>query len=226
MIRSRALVARAAVSAAALLAGAGTGCRKDVAARVNAVSGGGFAPPPGGTAGGPDAAALTDLYAVATTRAPAAIRPDPDLFVRRLIRQYRPEGPLVAREIGRVEEYRMLLGGASETFSAPPQESYDATSLLAMQKVTEETCKALVAPTDWQHPGWRSILPKALSDVKGNLRFLAQRLLGLPSARVPSVVIDDLATITNAAREDGTLTHASYVPACVALSTDAEALLL
>jgi hypothetical protein len=201
-------------------------CRKDIEGKSSSRGNGGFTAPPGGKAGGADAAALSALYQKSTDKPPAAVRPDPDLYARRLLRQYRPEGTLVAREIGRVEEYRLLLGGASEDFRTVPQESYDATSLLAMQKVTEDICTSLVAPNAWQHPGWKTILPNAAGNVAGNLKFLAQRILGLPSARIPSEVLTDLTTLTNTAKVDGQIRWESYVPACVALSSDAEALLL
>lgn len=201
------------------------GCRKEIERRSSSRDGA-FVPPPGERAGSLDAAALNGVHAVGTTKAPAAIRPDPDLYARRLLRQYREEGPLVAREIGRVEEFRMLLGGASEDFRVVPQESYDSTSLLAMQKVAEEICAALVAPSSWQHPGWNSILPHAPSAVKANVTFLAQRFLGVPTSRIPADVVTDLVALTQSTATESGLTHEAYVPACVALSTDAEALLL
>ena len=77
------------------------GCRKDIKSKQSSQDGG-FTPPPGDKAGGMDEAALARVRAIATDKPPAAIRPDPDLYVRRLLRQYRDEGPLVAREIGRV----------------------------------------------------------------------------------------------------------------------------
>jgi hypothetical protein len=97
-----------------------------------------------------------------------------------------------------------------------------------MQKVAEEVCVSLVAPNDWAHPGWRSILPSPATEVRANILFLAQRLLGLPSARIPADVVSDLVELTNetAETEGGRVREDSYVPACVALSTDAEALLL
>ncbi|MCA2960938.1 MAG: hypothetical protein IOD12_11845 [Silvanigrellales bacterium] len=201
------------------------GCRKEIDRRSSSREGA-FTQPPGERAGSLDATALNGVHAVTTTKAPAAIRPDPDLYARRLLRQYREEGPLVAREIGRVEEYRMLLGGASEDFRVVPQESYDSTSLLAMQKVAEEICLSLVAPTPWQHPGWNSILPQGPSALKANVTFLAQRFLGVPTSRIPADVITDLVALTQSTSTETGLTNEAYVPACVALSTDAEALLL
>ena len=119
-----------------------------------------------------------------------------------------------------------MLGGASEDFRVVPQESYDSTSLLAMQKVAEEICVGLVAPTTWQHPAWNSILPQGPSAVKANVTFLAQRFLGVPTSRIPADVITDLVALTQSTSTETGLTHSAYVPACVALSTDAEALLL
>lgn len=178
-------------------------------------------------AGGLDEGALGGVYSLTTDKAPAAVRPDPDVYVRRLIRQFRPESGLVAREIGRVEAFRLLLGGASEDFRTVPQETYDATSLLAIQTVSEELCEGLITPTSWEHPGWSSILPAPASDVRANVTFLAQRLLGLPSSRLPPDLLLSLENLVRAeAGAGGNLTTQSYVPACMALSTDAEALLL
>jgi hypothetical protein len=185
-----------------------------------------FPKPPGGRALGLLSAELDGVHGVQTDKPPAAIRPDPDLFARRLLRQYRPEGSLVAREIGRVEAFRLLLGGASDDFATPPQETYDSTSLLAMQKVSEEICKSLVAPNAWEHPGWKTILPSPPGAVETNIRFLAQRIIGIPTSRIDSTAIADLVDLTNKSKESGELTYTSYVPACVALSLDAEALLL
>ncbi|MCX6128445.1 MAG: hypothetical protein NTX25_05190, partial [Proteobacteria bacterium] len=124
--------------------------------------------------------ALQSVYAVTTSHAPAGVRPDPDTFVRELLLQYREQGAVVAREIGRVEQYRMLLGGANNNFSIVPQESYDATSLLAELKVSEEVCRGLVDPDKNLQSGWESILPADPSDTSSNIHFLAQRLTGIP----------------------------------------------
>lgn len=180
---------------------------------------------PGGKAGALDAALLESVHSQTSQRAPAAIRPDPDTYIRALLRQYREEGPLIAREIGRVEDFRPLLGGANEDFSKSPQETYDATSLLAVQKVSDEVCRSLIAP-DGDHPGWRTILPAPVGDVSANIRFLAQRFIGLPSSQISSESLNALEVILNDARVNGQVTLESYVPVCVALSIDAEALLL
>lgn len=187
----------------------------------------------GAKAGGADEAALAAVYNVSTTHAPAALRPDPDLYVRRLLRQYRSEGVTVARQIGEVEQYRLLLGGASEDFAKPPQESYDATSLLAVFKVAEEVCRGLVAPDAATHDSWTTILPYAADQESDNIRWLAQRILGKPSAQVGSTEIASLAAIMVA--EQAALTnvwwargnpYAKYVSVCATLALDAEALFL
>lgn len=178
----------------------------------------------GARASGVNETALADVYAVTTAYAPAAVRPDPDTFVRQLLLQYREPGSLVAREIGRVEQFRSLLGGANVTFSIVPQESYDATSLLAELKVAEEVCESLVNPNAYDHPGWTSILPASLDDTDSNLRFLYTRLIGTPT--VDETSITTLTEILDTAREDGAITAASYVPVCATLVIDAEALLL
>ena len=96
-----------------------------------------------------------------------------------------------------------------------------------MQKVAEEICVSLVAPSGSEHPGWNSILPAAPASVRSNILFLAQRFLGVPSSRVPADVVTDLVALTQAtANQSAGLEPISYVPACVALATDAEALLL
>ncbi len=173
-----------------------------------------------------NAAALDNLYAVTTTHAPAPVRPDPDIAIRELLLQYRESGSTVAREIGRVEQYRMLLGGANVTFTVVPQEGYDSTSLLAELKVAEEVCGSLVNPNDNDHPGWATILPADPSEIETNLRFLAQRILGVPSDRIDPASLATLTTIIGTAKESGKITKASYVPACSTLVLDAEGLLL
>ena len=180
---------------------------------------------PGGKAGEMDASLLASVHSNTSQRAPAAIRPDPDTYIRALLRQYREEGPLIARDIGRVEDYRPLLGGANEDFSKAPQESYDATSLLAVQKVSEEICRSLIAPGS-DHPGWNTILPAPAAEATANIRFLAQRFIGLPSSQISAEALAALESILNDARSNGQITLDSYIPVCVALSVDAEALLL
>ena len=169
---------------------------------------------------------LSEIYAISSPYAPAAVRPDPDTMVRQLLLQYREPSATVAREIGRVEKFRLLLGGASEDFSTPAQESYDATSLLATMKVAEEVCLGLVAPTSSIHGSWTTILPAPPSDVVNNVRFLVQRITGIPSADISAESQSALVTIADAAKVSGAYTNNSYVPVCAALVMDAEALLL
>ncbi len=179
----------------------------------------------GARAGGLNAAALQNVYSVTTAHPPAGVRPDPDLLVRQLLLQYREQGSVVAREIGRVESFRMLLGGANENFTIVPQETYDATSLLAELKVAEEVCRSLVAPDATQHPGWNSILPAAASDIDTNVRFLAQRLLGVPSTSIEEANIASLKNIFVSGQSGGA-SNEDYIPVCATLMIDAEALLL
>ena len=173
-------------------------------------------------------AALEDIYNVTTDHPPASVRPDPDVYVRRLLRQFRSEGTVMAREIGRVEEYRMMLGGASQDFRVTPQETYDATALLSQVKVAEEICQGLVDPNSWQHPGWQSVLPAVTSDRTTNLRYLAARIWGVPESKVTAEVIASLSGImdTAAAASKNASQLSLYVPACVAICVDAEGLLL
>ena len=178
----------------------------------------------GNKAGSQNDAGLAALYAVTTTIAPAPIRPDPDVMVRRLLRQYRDEGATVARQIGRVEDYRLLLGGASQDFATAAQETYDATSVLAFLKVAEEVCTGLVAPNANDHAGWATILPAAATDSETNLRFLAQRFSGLPSNRISNDMISGLRTIMNDASKGAAYELEHYVPACVTIALDASAM--
>lgn len=179
----------------------------------------------GPQAGGPDAAALDSIYALTSDQAPAPIRPDPDMYMRRLLRQYRAEGRVVAQQIGRLEEFRLLIGGANEDFSKAPQETYDATSLLATQKVSEEICTALVAPNGATHPGWTTILPHAPDNTYDNLIFLAQRITGRPSNEISDATVQQLSELLYAVTP-GDVTYASYIEPCVMLTMDAEALYL
>jgi hypothetical protein len=180
----------------------------------------------GAKAGGADPEALEQLYALTSPYPPAGVRSDPDLFVRRLLLQYRSLGSTLAMEIGRVENYRLLLGGANETFAVAPQETYDATSLLAQLKVAEELCTGLVNPNGWSHRGWQTILPYPPAQSALNIRFLMQRMIGLPDARLDEAAQSKLETILEATRAEGELTLASYVPVCATLLIDAEGLLL
>lgn len=189
--------------------------------------------PLGQRAGGIDEAGLAAVYAASTTHAPAALRPDPDLYVRRMLRQYRPEGATIARQIGDVEQFRLLLGGASEDFSKAPQETYDATSLLAVLKVAEEVCRGLVAPNAQEHPEWDTILPYAAGSELENVQWLAQRFLGKPSAQIDADVPGQLIAIMRS--EEGSLAadwrtrgnpFAKYISVCATLALDAEALYL
>lgn len=180
--------------------------------------------PPGGRAGTQDDAALAALYEVNSEHAPAPIRPDPDNYVRQLLRQYHPEGITIAQQIARVEAYRTLLGGASEDFSVPPQLTYDATSLLASIKVAEEICTSLVAPNANDHRDWASILPYDPSETTENIRYLAQRFIGIPSADISESILTAL--LASLELENGSVTYESYIPVCMTLAVDVEALLL
>ena len=141
----------------------------------------------GTKAGEKDDSALDAVYAAVSGIPPASIRPDPDMYARRLLLQYREEGSTVAREIGNIEGFRLLLGGASQDFQKTPQKEFDATSLLASLSVAERICEGLVAPDERQYPGWESILPADPSDWEANIKFLAQRFIGKPSAKIVAV---------------------------------------
>jgi hypothetical protein len=184
-------------------------------------------------AGGLDEAALAQVYATTTSHAPAAIRPDPDLFVRRLLRQYRPEGMTIARQIGEVEQFRLLLGGASQDFAKTPQETYDATSLLAVLRVAQDVCRGLVAPNVVEHEGWETILPYEPAAEDANVAWLAQRIIGKPSSGIDAAMIAKLTEImrSEAAALDAdprnrNNPYAKYIAVCATLTLDAEALYL
>lgn len=170
--------------------------------------------------------ALETVYSATSTIPPASIRADPDLYARRLLLQYRPEGSTVAREIGSIEGFRLLLGGASEDFQRTPQENYDATSLLANLSVAEIICEGLVAPNDSRHKGWTTILPHAPSEWEKNFRFLAQRFLGKPSTEITDDQMTSLKNIMDSWTTSGSYSLESYIPVCTALAMDAESLLL
>lgn len=193
---------------------------------VGALTRGVIGVPIGERAGAVDVSALGSIHALSTIHPPAAVRPDPDTMVRQLLLEYRDEGATVAQEIGRVEQYRMLLGGASDDFAIAPQDSYDATSMLAELKVAEEVCRGLVAPTSDHHGSWATILPAAPADYPVNIKFLAQRILGVPSDQVSDATLASLKGILDTARVGGAYTEASYVPVCATLIIDADALLL
>ena len=180
----------------------------------------------GSRAGNSNPSLLEGVYAASTTHPPAAIRPDPDRFVRSLLLQYREQGATVARQIGEVENFRLLLGGASEDFSVVPQTGYDATSLLAKLKVAEEVCEGLVDPSGSEHPGWSSILPYPATSADENILFLAQRILGIPSAQVNQDMQSRLREILLGDTQQGSLSNSDYVLVCATLVVDAESLLL
>ena len=185
----------------------------------------------GNSAGGPNEAALAQVYLVGTTHAPAAVRPDPDLYVRRLLRQYRSEGSTVAHQIGKVDQFRLLLGGAPQDFATNPQTTYDATSLLAVSKVADEVCRALVAPNASEHPGWSTILPYPADQEFSNISWMAQRFLGIPSAKIDPAIYPQLQAIM-VAEEPIVATNwwaannpfAKYIVVCSALNLSANSL--
>lgn len=177
-------------------------------------------------AGSENTNSLSAVHLASMQSAPAAVRPDPDLYARRLLKQFRKDGNTLARQLGRIEQYRLMLGGASQDFRTVPQEAYDATSLLTLQKVAQEVCVSLITPSAREHPGWSSILPEALSNVQGNIKFLMTRMLGFPESSLNASAISELVEMVNAFPEKGVITAKSYLPACTAIAMDAEALLL
>lgn len=181
----------------------------------------------GNKAKGADESALAEIYGISTAHAPANIRPDPDLFMRQLLRQFHDDSAVMARVIGQVEAYRPLAGGASVDFSTPAQLTYDATSLLTMFQLGTAACTALVDPSSNQHGDWSSILPASPEKVDENINFLAQRLLGLPAAEIDNETLTNLKNLlANSKDSNGTYVRKSYIPVCIALITDARSLFL
>lgn len=169
---------------------------------------------------------LAAVHAGNFASAPAAIRPDPDLYARRLLKTFRYDGNTLARQLGRVERFRLMLGGASEDFRTVPQESYDATSLLTLQKVAEDICTSLVAPNAWDHADWQTVLTAAPADIDSNLRLLMKKMLGLPESSLSQDALAELADMVRADAVNGVVSNSSYITACTAMAMDAEALLL
>ncbi len=182
--------------------------------------------PLGSKAYGQNDTELAALYAVSTSHPPAPIRPDADVHFRRLLLQFRSEGSQVARLIGEVEAYRDLLGGASKDFSKKPLEDYDATSLLALIKASELICESLVAPTPDKHGNWQTALPQDPSEVTENITFLYQRLTGSKNSDLDATTLSSLKSVLTTWSPGGIYDASSYVPVCVAISVDGEALFL
>ncbi len=183
----------------------------------------------GNRAGGVNEAALALVYAESTTHFPAAIRPDPDTYVRQLLKQYHEPSATIARQVGSIEEFRLLLGGATEDFNKDAQKTYDATSLLTTFAVAQEICVGLVSPNTWNHSGWSTILPYPASNEDSNVRWLAQRFIGKKTNDISETKITALIAIMDS--EESHVEYSSgdydkYIPVCAALAMDAEALLL
>jgi hypothetical protein len=175
-------------------------------------------------AGGRDEDILKEVYATPAKVAPASVRPDPDTFAKLSLRQFRSESATLARQIGKIEAYKLLLGGAPRNFSTPPSETYDATSVLATMRVAEELCRALVSPTGSDHQGWQSVLPEPASKRNENLRWLLQRFTGLESSKISSDQISALEKIME--KDSGEYQSEDYVMPCVAIYLDARAMML
>lgn len=177
-------------------------------------------------AGDADTTALSLVHTKSFASAPAPVRPDPDLYARRLLRQFRTDGNTLARQLGLVEQYRLMLGGATDDFRTVPQDSYDATSLLTLQKVAQEICIALVSPNPSVHAGWQSVLPEAPENVTANVRWLMRKMHAVPDASLSSSAVTELVEMVQADAVKGVIVASSYVTACTAMALDAEALLL
>lgn len=169
---------------------------------------------------------LNDLRANAFQSAPAAVRPDPDLFARRLLKQFRPDGNTMARQLGKIEQFRLMLGGATDDFRTVPQNGYDSTSLLTLQKVAHLICTSLVDPDPSEHPGWENVLPNASSEIALNIKFLMSKILGLSESSLNPTSVSELSDMVTELKASGLDVTESYVYACTAIALDGEALLL
>lgn len=169
---------------------------------------------------------LNDLRTHAFQSAPAAVRPDPDLFVRRLLKQFRPDGNTMARQLGKIEQYRLMLGGATDDFRTVPQNSYDSTSLLTLQRVGQLICASLIAPSPREHPGWESVLPNDPSEIAPNIKFLMSKIIGLSESSLNPTAVAELSDMVTELTAAGASVTDSYVYACTAIALDGEALLL
>ena len=173
-----------------------------------------------------DQDALNQVYSTTTTIPPAPIRPDPDLFPRLMLRQFRPEGTILARTIGRIEKLRQLHGGASVDFATAPSETYDATSVLAQFKISEQLCQSLVSPIPWQEIDWATILPYPPDQIRANLRFLTQRFTGVSYSKISDIQLNALEQIYQSNKQANLTTgYENYIAPCTALSVDAHAML-
>ena len=172
----------------------------------------------------PDSLSL--VWAVNASHPPAAVRPDPDLLARRLLRQFKPESTTLARVIGTVENYRLLLGGAPADFITFPSDGYDATSVLANLKVAEQLCTALVAPYPWTQEGWSTILPFDPANKRENVTWLLQRMSGVASSSLSSASIDKLVAILDSNNSTKVVINDNYIAPCMAVLIDAQSLLL
>lgn len=180
----------------------------------------------GNRAGNAIQSALDAVYQITSKHPPASLRPDPDMYPRRLLLRFRTEGVDVARELGLLEDYRSLLGGASIDFQTPPQTEYDATSYLASLNLAQRICTSLINPNTSNYPTWQSILPHPPEEKDLNIKYLAGKLLGIPGEKVPQEKIDQLKNLLERDEDTNTLVRSSYIPVCTALTLDAEGLLL
>ena len=117
-----------------------------------------------------------------------------------------------------MESYR-LLRRRSQDFTITPQETYDATSLLANLKVAEEVCLGLVARIGGNIRAGLN-LPSAPSKLS---RPFLQRI----KAFLPALSIQKQTSLESllqtALDEEGNVTY-DYIPVCAALVLDADSM--
>lgn len=174
---------------------------------------------------GPIVADIEALALVNHAVAPAPVRPDPDQYAKLLLLMFHSNDVGVARQLGRVEQYRLLLGGATEDFSTMPQNTYDATSLLAKMKVVEDICSSLINPVSWIHGDWQSILPYQASETDQNISFLSSRLLGTTTSDLSSedlAILNEILVLGKNTDDEFSVEH--YVPVCSAILMNSEIL--
>jgi hypothetical protein len=115
---------------------------------------------------------LQQIRSTSASLAPALIRPDPDLVMKNLLKSMTPNNLKLSKQLGVVEKYRLLLGGAPEDLSTSPQFNYDSTSLITIQSLSSTVCSYILSNSSFT---WSA------KDSQIGVSYLAQRITGLSS---------------------------------------------
>ena len=159
-------------------------------------------------------------------RASSSVRPDPDTYIINLLSQFRTQDFTFARVIGRLDEYRSLLGGANEDFTVIPTTTYDATSLLAHMNVAQEVCYGLVYPNEWYHGEWETLLPNPVDSTSDNITFMLKSFVGLRDEDIDADDLSLLNEIFSLSQGSDEISFEHYVPVCTAILLDVNYLLI